>query len=382
MAHNWAIVNRSKTTAAEWRLIVGVVWLAAVPLLVGQTRTLNKPALNETRGVIRAQDLAVVTQTSIVPSLFGMNPDEVARVLEGLRLRPQFLARQIGIAVDQKPPAGTSVRWGSGVAVTFGALPKLIVSGPQAPAYAGNELTFTAAFVPPLPAGVTAGYHFDWHDGSRGESTGNAVMPHRFADAGQHVVSVTSFVNDRVKIDGTLSVDVVAPPPPPDTAQTATVSDTSVTTATVPATDPTDTTASTTSSATTITTATTTITTTSPTDSTTATTVATIETVGTTPIASTGTAVPPATPSSNLLVWIGAAAVVLLLVVTFLLARLLRELIRNRKVSEEQVQAKSPVAFNGGVRAIEYEIEHPELIRRGPVVGLRGGIRAEESGDV
>jgi hypothetical protein len=46
------------------------------------------------------------------------------------------------------------------------------------------------------------------------------------------------------------------------------------------------------------------------------------------------------------------------------------------------VQAKSPVAFNGGVRATEYEIEHPELIRRGPAVGLRGGVRAEEGNDV
>jgi hypothetical protein len=77
-------------------------------------------------------------------------------------------------------------------------------------------------------------------------------------------------------------------------------------------------------------------------------------------------------------VWIGAAAVVLLLVVTFLLARVLRAL--NRK--EPQVQGKSTVAFNGGMRPIEYEIEHPELIRRGPAVGLRGGIRGEGDGDV
>lgn len=375
-------MNRSKTTAAEWRLIVGVLWVAAVPLLVGQPRTQTKPALNETRGVIRAQDLAVVTQTSTVPSLFGMSPEEVARVLESLHLRPEFSGKQVGIAVDQKPEAGTRVRWGSGVAVTLGALPKLVVSGPQAPAYAGNELTFTAAFVPPLPAGVKVGYYFYWNDGSRAESTANAVVPHRFADAGPHVVSVTGVVNDRVKIGSRVSVDVVAPPPPPDTAQTVTVSDTSVTTATVPATDSTDTTGSTTSSATTITTATTTITTTSPTDSTTATTVATIETVGTTPISSTAVALPPANATSNLLVWIGAAVAVLLLVVTVLLARLLRALNRNRRASEQQVQAKSPVAFNGGVRDIEYEIEHPELIRRGPAVALRGGIRAEESGDV
>jgi hypothetical protein len=39
------------------------------------------------------------------------------------------------------------------------------------------------------------------------------------------------------------------------------------------------------------------------------------------------------------------------------------------------------VAFQGGMRPIEYEIEHPELIRRGLTVGLRGGIRGEGDGD-
>ena len=58
-------------------------------------------------------------------------------------------------------------------------------------------------------------------------------------------------------------------------------------------------------------------------------------------------------------------------------SRILRAL--NRR---PQIQAKSPVAFNGGMRSIEYEIEHPELIRRGPTVGLRGGIRGEGEGDV
>jgi hypothetical protein len=310
-------------------------------------------------------------QTATVPLLFGMNRVQVSRLLEPLHLQPEFSGPDDGIAGEQKPPAGTRVRYGSAIGVTLGYMPKLVLNGPAPPAYAGSELTFSVAFVPPLPSGPTAIYHFTWGDGSPVESTTNAVVTHRFADAGARVVSVIWSLNDRVKIGSArVAVDILplpSPTPPSDTAQTATVvatSDTSV--ADTAASQTTGTTVTTTSSDTSTTT--------------TAAPTTTTESTTTTTTASTTTAVPTPAPPSNLLVWIGAAAVVLLLVVTFLLARVLRAL--NRKPPDVRVQAKSPVAFNGGVRAIEYEIEHPELIRRGPAVGLRGGIRAEEGEDV
>jgi len=343
------------------------------PLVFGQgppTRTHTKPPVNETLGVNRPQIGILVPRTSTVPLLFGMNRVEVARVLEPLRVKPSFSGIENGVAIDQKPEAGVSVRWGSAVAVILGEMPRLVLSGPPAPAYAGSELTFTAAFVPPLPAGVKVGFYFVWGDGSRAESTANAVVTHRFADAGNRVVSVVGIIDGRFKIGGRVPVDVLASPPPTDTTPTATdvTTTTSDTTATVAtegstATEPTTTTESTTSSATT---------TTAPATTTTE------PTTTTAPETITTETVPPPDPSSNLLVWIGAAAVVLLLVVTFLLARVLRAL--NRK--EPQVQAKPAAVFNGGMRSIEYEIEHPELIRRMPEVGLRGGIRGEGDGDV
>jgi hypothetical protein len=205
-----------------------------------------------------------------------------------------------------------------------------------------------------------------WGDGSRAEGTANAVVTHRFADAGRRVVAVVGVIDGRFKIDSRVPVEIL-PLPATDTTPSTTDATTSDTTATVATegstvTEPTTTTESTTSSVTTTTEATATPTTT---------------TEPTTLQATTGTVPTPGTPS-NLLVIIGAAAVILLLVVTFLLARVLRVL--NRK--QPRVQAKSPVAFNGGMRSIEYEIEHPELVRRGPAVGLRGGIRAEGDGDV
>jgi hypothetical protein len=314
-----------------------------------------------------AQIGAAQLSLSVVSSLFGMNRVEAARVLESSHLQPKFSGPENGIVIAQEPAAGTSVRYGSAVSVTLGVMPRLVLNGPAAPAYAGSELTFTAAFVPPLPAGSNVSYSFTWSDGSPKEQTGNAVVTHRFADAGNRVVSVTGVIDGRFQIGSRVPVDVLVPPPT-DTTPTATDSTTSETTATIAtegstATEPTTTTKSTTSSATT----------------TTAPTTTTEPTTTTIPTRTTDT-VPPADTPSNLLAWIGAAAVVLLLVVTFLLARVLRAL--NRKPSEPQMQAKSPVAFNGGVKSIEYEIEHPELIRRGPAVGLRGGIRAEEGGDV
>jgi hypothetical protein len=366
-------VPQAKTFTVKRQIIVVILCFYAAPIVFGQAppnRTQTRTPVNETLGVNRPQIGILVPRTSTVPSLFGMNRVEVARVLEPLHLQAKFSGPDNGIAIGQEPGAGKTVRYGSGVAVTL-EMPRLVLSGPAAPAYAGSELTFTAAFVPPLPAGLKVGYYFVWGDGSRGEPTASAVVTHRFADAGNRVVSVVAFI-ERFQIASRVPVDVLAPPPPVDTTPTATdaTTTTSATTATVAtegstATEPTTTTESTTSSSTTTTTA--------PTN-------ATEQTTDTTPTTTTTTGTTGGGTSSNLLVWIGAAAVVLLLVVTFLLAKVLRAL--NRKPSEPQVQAKSPVAFNGGMKSAEYEIEHPELIRRMPEVALRGGIRGEGDGDV
>jgi hypothetical protein len=314
-------------------------------------------------------------QTS-VPLLFGMNRVQVSRALEPLHLRTAFSGIENGIVVDQKPPGGTRVPYGSTVAVTFGQLPRLILSASPAPATTVGDLWLTASFEPPLPARTPVSYRYAFGDDTFMGPTADAAVWHRFSDVSTRVVSVNATINDRVKLEGRISVEVVAPPSS-DTAQTATPSDTSTTTTQTATTSDT----STTTTAITVDTGTmtSTIQTGPGTSDTTPTTVDTTPTAITSTTETSGSVPTPGT-SSNPLVWIGAAAVVLLLVVTFLLARVLRAL--NRKPSEPQVQAKSPVAFNGGVRAIEYEIEHPELIRRGPAVGLRGGIRAEEGDDV
>ncbi|MEA2327422.1 MAG: hypothetical protein QOE68_2381, partial [Thermoanaerobaculia bacterium] len=218
--------------------------------------------MNETRGVNQAQIDYSRLQSLTVPSLFGMSRNEVALLLRPLRLQPKFAGSDNGIAVGQEPDAGTPVKYGSAVLVTLGEMPRLVLNGPDAPAFAGSELTFTAAFVPALPAGPKVSYYFTWGDGSRGEPTASAVVTHRFADAGNRVVSVTGLINDRVKIDSRVVVDVL-PPQPTDTTPSTTDATTSDTTATVAtegstATEPNTTTESTTSSATTTTAPTTT----------------------------------------------------------------------------------------------------------------------------
>jgi hypothetical protein len=372
-------MNQLKASAGAWRLIVVMLCVSAVRLGFAQippNRTQTKPPVNETRGVNRPQIFVPRPTTSVLPLLFGMNRNDVSRTLEGLHLRPAFSGLDGGIAVDQKPVAGTTLQYGSVVSVTFDQLPRLVLGAAPTPASTTSDLRLTAAFEPPLPAGTPVSYQYTWGDGTFAGPTGEAVFTHRFAEASNRLVSVVATVNDRARIQSRISVDVVAPPPS-DTAQTSTRSDTSTTTQTA------------TSDTSTATATTTRVDTGTTTTSTTETVSATSDTTPTTPVDTTPTAtsttdttgtVPTNDQSSNPLVWIGAAAVVLLLVVTFLLARVLRAL--NRKPSEPRVQAKSPVAFNGGVRAIEYEIEHPELIRRGPAVGLRGGVRAEEGDDV
>jgi hypothetical protein len=360
--------------ATVWRLFVVMLCINVAPLVFAQippNRTQTKAPVNETRGVNRPQIFVPRQTTSALLPLFGMNHIDVSKTLEGLHLRPAFSGLDGGIAVDQKPVAGTTLQYGSVVSVTFGQLPRLGLGASPAPASTASDLRLSASFEPPLPAGTPVSYQYTWGDGTFMGPTADAVVTHRFSDASNRLVSVFATVNDRVNIQGRIFIKVVAPPPS-DTAQTSAPSDTSTTTQT--ATSDTSTTTATTTRVDTGTASSTAETSdTTPTTSvdTTPTATSTTDTTGTVPTPDT---------SSNPLVWIGAAAVVLLLVVTFLLARVLRAL--NRKPSEPRVQAKLPVAFNGGVKSIVYEIEHPELIRRGPAVGLRGGVRAEEGGDV
>jgi hypothetical protein len=338
---------------AAYRL-TAMVCLAAALLVYAQDppnrRNTVAAAVNQTSAVNRAE--LDYSRLPTVPSLFGMNRNEVARTLEPLHLQPTFAGPDDGIAVGQEPPAGQTVKYGSGVAVTLGEMPRLHLNGPAASAYANTELTFTASFEPPLPAGPKVTYSFNWSDGSPTEATGNAVMTHRFADAANRLVSVDAMINDRFQTSSRVAVDVLAELPSAGTAQTASVATTSGPTATVATETRKNTTDSTTSSVTTST--------------------------EVPPPPSTSTTTTAST--SHLLLLIAAAAVVLLLVVRFMRGRVRPEF--NGKPSDAQGQAHSLVAFHGGMLAIEYEIEHPELIRRLPAVALRGGIRAEESGDV
>jgi hypothetical protein len=377
-AHNRNTVNaRSKASVTVTRLIVTALCVSFAPMVLGQVppnRTQTKPPVNETRGVNRPQIFVPRPTASTVPPLFGMSRNDVSASLERLHLRPMFFGPDRGVAVEQKPAAGTTVPYGSTVAVTLGQLPRLVLGASPAPATTASDLWLTVSFEPPLPTGTPVNYQYTWGDGTFMGPTADAVVTHRFSDVSVRVVSVVAFINDRVRIDGSMTIEVVAPSPAPpsDTGKTSTPDTTTTPTQTATVSD----TSTTTATATRVDTGTTTTSSTEPGPASSDTTPTTPTTATTT---TTGT-VPTSDPSSNPLVWIGAAAVVLLLVVTFLLARVLRAL--NRKAPETHASAKSPVAFKGGVRAIEYEIEHPELIRKGPAVGLRGGIRAEEGDDV
>jgi len=252
-----------------------------------------------------------------------------------------------GIAMAQDPAAGTTVKYGTVIAVTLGVLPRLVLTSPAAPAYAGSDLTFTAELVPPLPAGFQATYNFAWDDGTAALSTKNAVVTHRFAEAARHLVSVAAVINDRYKIGGRVAVDVVPVPPRSDTTPSTTAPP--ETTTTIPTeTQPT--------------------TTTQPTDTTPTTTTAPTTTVF----------IPekPVNPNQNALLLIGVIAIILLLTVVGLLVRVLRKMNRT-----PPAQAASPLVIKGGPGSVEYEIEHPEQIRHGPTVQVRGGIRSGEGDD-
>jgi hypothetical protein len=337
------------------RLVVFILCIAAAPVVCGQVpgkKTLTRPPFDDTKIVNTATSFPVTT----VPQLFGMNRTEAGRLLESLRLRAMFSGVENGVVIAQKPPAETNVRTGSGVAVILGALPQVVLTGPAAPAYAGSDLTFTATLDPPVPDGAQVTYNFQWNDGTPVVPTKSAVVTHKFADAARRVVGVVVTINDRVKVAGRIPVDVVAVPPPTDT----TPSDTNPTTTTVVPTE------------------------TQPTETTPTATIPPTETLPpttTTPPTTTAQtiAVPeaqPKAPAQTALLLIGVIAILLLLTVAGLLIRVLRKM--NRTPS---APAASPLAIKGGPGSVEFEIEHPERIRKGPAVQVRGGIRSGEGDD-
>jgi len=326
--------------------IVVVLCIAAAPVVCGQgqgKKTLTRPPLDETQIAKVAGAVAI----SKVPPLFGLNRIEVEGVLKRFGLRPRFSSPENGIAVAQDPPAGTSVKAGRAISVTLGVLALI---GPAAPAYAGSDLTFTAAMVPPLLAGTQVMYYFNWGDGSSLLQTKDAVVTHRFAEAGRWMVTVTAVVNDRrFKFGSRMLVDVVAAPSATDTSTSTAPPDTIGSTATVAQTN-TQTTATT----------------------------QTIDTTPTTTIASTTTQPVPKPDDSRqtALLLIGVIAIILLLTVTGLFVRVFRKI--NGTPSS---QPPSPLAIKGGAGSIEYEIEHPGRIRQMPSVLVRGGIRPEGDDD-
>jgi hypothetical protein len=333
-----------------------VLCIVAAPIVCGQgpgKKTLTRPPFDDTKIVNTATSFPLAT----VPSLFGMNRTEAGRLLASLRLRPIFSGVENGVVVAQKPPAGTSVRTGSAVAVILGGLPQVVLTGPAAPAFAGSDLTFTAMLVPPVPDGVQVTYNFQWNDGTPSVPAKSAVVTHRFADAARRVVSVVVVINDRVQVASRIPVEIVAAPPPTDTTTT---SDTNATTTTVAPTE-------------TQTTATTQTTTIPPTETappiTTTTTTPTTTTAQTTTVPET----PPKAPPQTALLLIGVIAILLLLTIAGLLVRLLRKMNRT-----PPAPAASPLVIKGGPGSVEYEIEHPEHVRHAPTVQVRGGIRSSE----
>lgn len=315
-----------------------VLCIAAAHVVCGQspgTKTQTKPPFIDSKIV----NTTTVVQLSTVPPLFGLNRIEAARLLESLHLRPKFSGPENGIAMAQDLPAGTTVKLGSVIVVTLGVLPRVVLTGPAAPAYAGNDLTFTASLVPPLPAGTQVSYDFYWGDGTPNVATKDTVVAHRFTDPGSRVVAVTAVINERFKIGSRIVVDVIPVPPPTDT------------------TPPTDTAGSTATVA--------------PSDT---------QTTGTTPTNTTTAQTitglisdEPVNPRQSALLLIGVIAILLLLAVVVLLVRVLRKMNRT--------QAASPLVIKGGPGSVEYEIEHPEQIRHGPTVQVRGGIRPNEGDD-
>jgi hypothetical protein len=338
------------------RLVILVLCIAAAPVVCGQgpgKKTLTKPPFDDTKIINTATSFPLAT----VPSLYGMNRTEAGRFLESLRLRAIFSGVENGVVVAQKPPGGTNLRTGSGVAVILGGLPQVVLTGPAAPAFAGSDLTFTTMLVPPVPEGVQVTYNFQWNDGTPTVPTKSAVVTHRFADAARRVVSVVVVINDRVQVAGRIPVEIVAAPPPTDTTPK---SETNATTTTVAPTE----------TQTTATTQTTTIPpagTAPPTTTTPTTTTAQTTTVPETP---------PKAPAQTALLLIGVIAILLLLTIAGLLVRLLRKMNRT-----PPAPAASPLVIKGGPGSVEYEIEHPEHIRHAPTVQVRGGIRAGEGDD-
>ena len=348
------------------RFVILILGIAAAPIVCGQgpgKKTQTKPAFDDTKIVSTATSVAIST----VPELYGMNRTDAGRLLESLHLRAIFSGMDNDVVIAQKPPGGKSVRAGSAVAVILGALPQVVLTGPPTPAYAGSDLTFSATLVPPIPDGIQVTYNFQWNDGTPGVPTTSAAVTHRFADVARRVVSVVVLINDRVRVAGRIPIDIVAVPPPTDT----TPSDPNATTTTFAPTETQTTETTPTATIPPAETAPPTTTTTETAPSTTPTTPATT-TAQTTKVSET----PAKAPAQTALLLIGVVAIILLLTVAGLLVRVLRKMNRT-----SAPPAASPLSIKGGPGSVEFEIEHPEQIRKGPTVQVRGGIRSDEGDD-
>lgn len=302
-----------------------VLCVAAAPIVCGQSSA-TKPPTNSplsTPSIIFPK-----VELTSAPSLYGMNRTEAGRVLESRHLRAVFSGVENGVVVAQKPLGGM-LPYGSEVAVILG-VPRLTLTGPPAPAYAKDDLTFTAR-IDPFPAEVQTTYYFYWGDGSPNLTTKEHEVLHQFAAAGKYVVAVTAVINDRVKLASRVVVEVEPPLPPVQPSDTGAT----VTTVTLPT--------------------------------------STTQPANTTP-AQTNPVKLPVNPNQNALLLIGVVVILLLLTITGLLVHLLRKM--NRTPS-----GASPLSINGGPGSIEVEIEHPEQIRQMPAVQVRGGIRADLGGD-
>jgi hypothetical protein len=275
-------------------------------------------------GMVNTMTTATVAPRPTLPSLFGMTLNEAQRTLEIIRVSCKPVGPENGMVVGQDPQAGSD-SYGSVIVIQTGRAPRLVLSGPSAPMYVDSDLTFTASFDPPLPPATPVTYLFEWDDGTPPQPGDQASVTHRFSTPGRHEVRVGTVVNDRLKINDQLPIDVAAVPVTDTTPTQNPVTDTR------PARNPvTDTT-------------------------------------------STGKGVLQQLLSNPaVLLLIGVAALLLFL----------RSMIRRPRTPEREPArsiAASPVAslaINGGIKSMEHKIEHPEKVRTGLMVRLRGGLRA------
>lgn len=249
----------------------------------------------------------------IVPQLLWLERYQVDELLKPLQLRAS-IAGQDGIVLDQSIAAGSEVAPGSDITVTLG-LPRLTLSTPAVNPRANEDVPFNLTFDPPPPFAPQVTYRIAWRDGTEQAPTDQANVTHRFAAAGNYLVSATALIGNRQVESNNLGVAVADPgatPTPTSTMPPPLPVDSAP--ATVPVSEP-----------------------------------------------------PPPTPPS--IPWLAILIAVVVLTAAALLVRALR-------AKPASPQSPPPVSIRSGLGSTNHTIENPDRIRSGLSVRLRTGMRS------